>query len=113
MTAIKTYNFSMFQYDCKQDCPRTNAECSQNHPCKKRCYEECGICEEIVVKKLPKCGHSAKMACGLDPNTYNCQKKCNKIMECGHTCNKKCFEECTNCNVAVIKDIPGCNHRVR
>lgn len=39
---------------CRQPCLRS--PCSLNHPCPKRCHEDCGDCQTKLLKKLP-CGH--------------------------------------------------------
>ncbi|KAG0721344.1 NFX1-type zinc finger-containing protein 1 [Chionoecetes opilio] len=36
-----------------EQCTRINVGCSQNHPCLKRCYQECGSCVVLVNKELP------------------------------------------------------------
>ncbi|XP_014276579.1 NFX1-type zinc finger-containing protein 1 [Halyomorpha halys] len=48
-------------YICRQPCSRF---CEKNlHKCRKKCYEECGQCNELVAAVLP-CGHSTKKKCG-------------------------------------------------
>jgi hypothetical protein len=43
---------------CVQDCDRVHRPC--NHPCIKRCYQDCGKCLRIIKEptRLP-CGHEA------------------------------------------------------
>ncbi|PSN54493.1 hypothetical protein C0J52_05539 [Blattella germanica] len=100
-------------YKCKKPCPLTNAQCSKDHPCTKRCYEECGLCEEIVVKESPACGHKNKMPCHLDPIQFDCLDKCERTMKCGHKCKNSCYEPCDGCNVVVEKTIPDCGHKIK
>ena len=65
------------------------------HKCKKRCYEDCGICEEIIKDiKLP-CGHiKQEIKCYEDINTIKCNEKCTKKLKCGHNCELSCGEVC-------------------
>ncbi|KAJ9573480.1 hypothetical protein L9F63_009140, partial [Diploptera punctata] len=99
------------KYLCKQNCARKNASCSENHPCTKKCYEPCGLCMFRVEKKLPKCGHKAMMYCSDHPSRLVCQKKCEKLLNCGHKCKNTCFQKCGGCNVLVMKTLPGCKHK--
>ncbi|KAJ4449056.1 hypothetical protein ANN_00451 [Periplaneta americana] len=100
------------EYLCHQPCPRKNALCSQDHPCTKKCHEECGLCEMKVWKVLPQCGHKFEMHCSKQPETFECKKKCERTMKCGHPCRKKCSEKCGDCAVVVKKNIPGCGHQI-
>ena len=69
--------------------------------CIKECYEECGDCVIRVERKLPNCEHSGRMPCHMDPETYLCRKRCNRILACQHPCPNVCSEECGNCPVLV------------
>jgi hypothetical protein len=104
--------YFFFKYKCRLPCPRTNSGCSQNHACKKKCYEECGKCEELVKKELPACGHKVNMLCSEDPATFLCKSHCERTMKCGHNCKKICSDECGGCTKRVTKTVPLCGHEV-
>ena len=84
------------------------------HKCKKKCFEEC-ICEEnshmichhlnknfkcgdkIICKKKcdMKCKHGiCNNKCGELCDREPCQKRCDKLMICGHQCFGLCGERC-------------------
>ncbi|XP_034243136.1 NFX1-type zinc finger-containing protein 1-like [Thrips palmi] len=93
--------------------------CNVGHRCPDRCCEPCQPCIIPKHEELP-CGHTARMACHMDPLTYKCLTKvtvtlpacrhereascyqtahldklpckvpCNVRMGCGHTCGKNC-----------------------
>ncbi|XP_045618372.1 NFX1-type zinc finger-containing protein 1 [Procambarus clarkii] len=97
-------------YDCLEMCTKLNAGCSQNHPCKKMCYQECGACIVKLDKTLP-CGHEAKQVeCSELVEDIKCRKNCQKVLRCGHPCKKLCFQTCGDCTVKVTKTVPDCNH---
>ncbi|GLH02045.1 Regulator of nonsense transcripts 1 homolog [Gryllus bimaculatus] len=100
------------EYKCCKPCPKTNAGCTMNHQCTKRCFEECGLCNYEVEKNLPNCNHVQRMNCCKDPSTFQCPKKCTKTMMCGHACPRKCYEDCGGCQVKVKKVIPSCGHYI-
>lgn len=83
-----------------------NKTCSQNHKCQKICYEECSFCS-LIVDKILKCGHLKKVRCGDDVKRIQCSQHlpCNRILKCGHKCQKKCFEKCDSCKVIVSLEI--------
>jgi len=89
------------QYRCTKPCARKNAGCRGYHMCRKKCYEECGDCMIRVERKLPNCEHSGRMSCHMDPETYQCKRRCNRILPCQHPCPNLCSEECGNCPVKV------------
>ena len=94
---------------CKHRCTKV---CSNNHPCQKRCWEECGLCEVVVGKIMPQCNHLQYMPCYLDPSKFECQERCSKIYDnCGHQCLKLCYEQCDIlCQLPLMKVVPKCNH---
>lgn len=65
-----------------------------------------------------KCGHACEKVCHpYDPEhkKYQCMKKCERI-PClkklpGHTCRKKCFQDCGECKTKVEKLVPTCGHK--
>lgn len=47
--------------------------CNYNHPCMKKCFEDCGKCVELTLKKFP-CGHQVKLPCFVDSVTFPCEE---------------------------------------
>ena len=86
------------KYSCTKNCERIH-ECG--HSCGKLCTNcattpfKCGV---VVDYKHPLCGHVFKLRCSLtwkDSPVPECYEPCKKILECGHKCQKKCFEKCS------------------
>ena len=93
---------------CMKPCPKYCK--TQQHRCKNLCYEECGDCEELVEKIIPKCGHTQQVPCHQDPSKFECQRACQKTLQCGHTCTKKCGQLCVKeCQILVTREWP-CGH---
>ncbi|KAG8227285.1 hypothetical protein J437_LFUL004834, partial [Ladona fulva] len=100
------------KYKCLRPCGRKKLNCNQEHLCEKKCFEECSQCTSKLKRKLPNCDHFHTMECFTDASSIVCQKKCNRMLECGHLCPLRCFEECGGCKVMVVKKIEECNHEV-
>ena len=105
-------------YDCNENkclkpCRKINKNCKLLiHECKKRCYEDCGRCEEKVDKKLP-CGHiKKKCKCYEDENLIKCIEKCDKKLKCGHKCTLNCCDDCKTCKCTekIKVKIVSCAH---
>ncbi|KAF0765131.1 NFX1-type zinc finger-containing protein 1-like, partial [Aphis craccivora] len=99
------------KFICLKPCSKLNINCSQDHKCKKKCYEKCSNCA-MKVDKLLECGHLKKsVKCSDDIKNIQCSKHlpCNRKLKCGHKCQKKCYEDC-QCNVIVTKTHPECGH---
>ena len=87
------------------------------HPCvgetgePKACYEDCGKCEKLVMKKLNGCGHELELPCSERPLHSLCKKACNRKKECGHQCTGLCGVECSKveCQKVVKRELP-CKH---
>ena len=99
-------------YHCRKWC-RKLLPC--NHECKRRCYkciDGCAPCLEEVEKQVPQCGHQMRMKCHENPSTFPCSAPCQKILWCGHICQKMCSEPCDLfCPVLMEKSLP-CGHSV-
>ncbi|XP_067144046.1 NFX1-type zinc finger-containing protein 1-like [Centruroides vittatus] len=97
-------------YKCDEKC---NNKCKFGHPCKKKCHEQCGECKIIRMAKLP-CGHCYPIPCHVEkPSDFKCRKPCEKMLKCGHACDKKCSDECEPCLRMVPKTFPDCKHTIR
>ena len=104
-------------YDCNEQkclkpCSKINPNCiEKKHKCPKKCYEDCGLCEAIVEKKLP-CGHIKKdCKCYEKETEIICKEKCNKLLKCGHKCLLYCGQECSSkpCREIIDVELP-CGH---
>ncbi|CAL4097301.1 unnamed protein product, partial [Meganyctiphanes norvegica] len=100
------------EYECLKPCTKVNKECNHKHTCQKMCYEVCGKCI-VEVKKSGKCGHEQMVECHISPNEIRCNKKCEKVLTCGHVCPRRCYEECGGCQEMVKKVVPRCGHEVQ
>ena len=67
-------------------------------------------CEKIVTKRLP-CEHEKKLPCYLEPKRDHCTMNCTKVLECGHTCSKKCNQYC-QCDTEIDIRL-SCDHRIQ
>jgi len=75
---------------CKEKCEKI---CEHNK-CNNNCYDLCQNCEEKcdIQCKHKKCIKTCGEFCDRKP----CNKRCEKIMECGHKCYGLCGERCPN-----------------
>ena len=60
---------------CQAPCTKA---CEEGHPCRKKCYEDCGDCTEYVKKEIPICHHKQLIPCHLPPILFKCQATCPK-----------------------------------
>ncbi|XP_067871920.1 NFX1-type zinc finger-containing protein 1-like [Heterodontus francisci] len=96
-------------YRCQEICGRTH--CDGGHRCPKRCWEECGPCEQTVEKIVPGCGHGKRVACSLPPEAISCDHPCKRVQDCGHKCQQQCSKNCTDflCT-AKCTEVLQCGH---
>ncbi|CAG9824500.1 unnamed protein product [Phaedon cochleariae] len=94
---------------CAKPCQR---ELPCGHKCKRKCDEPCGNCMEKVSKEVPDCKHNIEIACFQEPDRKYCEKKCQRLLSCGHPCRYTCKEVCTkDCKVTVDCSITSpCGH---
>lgn len=84
---------------CKHDC-RKLLPCQ--HPCPRRCSEECGGCKIKVKKIVPDCRHEIQVECSQPPLKSSCKNRCILTLPCSHPCRALCCEACTKeCQVLV------------
>ncbi|XP_064202537.1 NFX1-type zinc finger-containing protein 1-like isoform X2 [Anguilla rostrata] len=96
-------------FKCTQPCTKTL--CQDGHRCPKTCSEECGECQVIVTKTVPKCGHEQEVPCSQSLDSFICRGPCNKTLQCGHLCVQGCGESCTlNCPQRVTVPL-ACGHQ--
>ncbi|KAI5644349.1 AAA domain-containing protein [Phthorimaea operculella] len=85
---------------CSQDIDKLPCQepCEQilscEHKCPKKCGEECGGCVVKVMKTIPDCNHKIKVSCWKEATRENCQKKCERVLSCGHVCMARCSKVC-------------------
>ncbi|BFZ12700.1 hypothetical protein BsWGS_15739 [Bradybaena similaris] len=81
------YDTEHLKYQCKKNC---NRKCEVGHPCIKKCFEVCGKCGILVLKKIPICGHEDQVHCYLPPEKATCNLRCPHILQCQHKCSGRC-----------------------
>ena len=97
------------KYVCGKPCAKIL--CENGHRCLKRCYEECGKCQYMVEKTVPSCGHLQKMRCHVEPEKFECQFPCTKVLPCEHLCQEVCGRPCTTYCKEIVKERPWpCGH---
>ena len=96
----------LYKLNCIQKCTKM-LPCG--HECERKCSAPCTRkCFVNVKEKLP-CGHVFHGECFLRHNyKFKCHEKCLKLLDCGHTCSKKCCEDCV-CFKPVRRKYP-CGH---
>ncbi|RUS87045.1 hypothetical protein EGW08_005198 [Elysia chlorotica] len=74
---------------CQEPCGQLCEDCGQNcrggHPCGKH-----NVCMNSVRKTIPMCGHVQDVPCYLSGTNFECQKKCEEKLPCGHMCQQTC-----------------------
>ena len=103
------YDMDHKEYKCQKSCIRS---CKSHHPCFKKCFEDCGECEVPVVKMMPECGHEQTMPCFQDPVGWDCKATCERMCKRKHPCKKRCYEDCSVCEVEIVKAFRPCGHKV-
>lgn len=100
--------------NCFKMCERIKIGCTTGtHKCPLRCHQDCTECEEKVKKPRTVCKHVHEVKCLEDVDKLICERRCDKIMACGHKCRKKCNEPCGDCKEEVTKIIISCGHTVK
>ena len=82
------------KYVCKKKCLKDTG-CKLDHKCNFTCHygSECGPCSNLMKKTIPDCGHTQEMKCHKDPEEFQCEFRCSRVLECGHTREMKCYED--------------------
>lgn len=92
--------------ECRERCNNT-LPC--NHPCRKRCIDPCGDCNEMVKKRIMDCDHVVEIKCRLYPERKYCKNSCARTLVCGHQCAKKCNEPCNDNACEILVECPTIN----
>lgn len=68
-----------------------------------------------VFKTVERCGHQVQVKCCTEPTRAHCKGECIEILPCGHQCDKRCSEPCTQkCLVLVKSPVQAaCGHDVQ
>ncbi|PFX31407.1 NFX1-type zinc finger-containing protein 1 [Stylophora pistillata] len=100
----------LYHYDqCRKVCFKS---CPNEHQCEDVCHHPrpCPDCYHGMTKTVPQCGHEQSIPCCVAPAKFSCLVKCEKVLQCGHNCRKKCGEVCTDkCKVKCVRTLQ-CGH---
>ncbi|XP_067125252.1 NFX1-type zinc finger-containing protein 1-like [Centruroides vittatus] len=97
-------------FKCKKPCQRKI--CKYKHCCKKKCFETCGPCLELVPKRLPSCNHIMKIFCYQEPEDVICNVILSKELQCGHICKVTCGSPFPVCQ-KLLNCRALCGHNVK
>jgi hypothetical protein len=79
------------------------------------CFQVCDPCTVPTDVRLP-CGHmEIGLACFTDITAFNCGRKCDKTLTCGHACKffcNECSNGCQKCQIPVLKTL-SCGHDIK
>uniref|UniRef100_UPI00358EB1D1 NFX1-type zinc finger-containing protein 1-like isoform X2 n=1 Tax=Myxine glutinosa TaxID=7769 RepID=UPI00358EB1D1 len=105
-------NVKCYQKNCREVC---KWPCEHHLPCGHACDKECGQtcvvdCAVMVDATLP-CGHKQEVMCYQKNSTDICEWPCERQLVCGHKCDKKCGQKCTEqCQHPINATLP-CGHK--
>ncbi|XP_051489082.1 NFX1-type zinc finger-containing protein 1 isoform X2 [Apus apus] len=108
MRACHPYDAQHTEYQCLKPCQKVL--CADGHRCPRSCYEPCGPCMVMVEKTISKCGHLQMVPCSVPESEVICQEPCQKMLNCGHTCNQFCGQECTKRCPELVTVTLKCGH---
>ena len=105
---LKCHRSDHNDYKCQNLCNKT-MPCG--HKCAQVCSHtsKCDRCAVQVTKIVTECGHSIRIRCDKTPTKYMCTKKCQKMLLCGHLCEKLCPFDCFPC-IATVQKKSKCKH---
>lgn len=107
---------------CLEPCKRVPPKCYMNHPCTRRCNEDCGPCKVNVGSVALKCGHEllspyCSDVCDEDAiisTSKKCQTKVQHTFLCGHlewtTCMNAQLESTNQVCPALCGAKMDCDH---
>ncbi|NXR16107.1 ZNFX1 protein, partial [Semnornis frantzii] len=97
------------EYQCLKPCQKVL--CAHGHRCPQSCFEKCKPCQVIVEKTISKCGHLQMVPCSVPESKFVCQEACQKMLNCGHKCNRFCGQECTKQCPEWVTAVLKCGHK--
>lgn len=56
------------------------------------------LCENIMTRTLPQCGHQTQLRCSEDASQHICKAQCRGFLEC---CSQSCMACCSSCPAKV------------
>ncbi|XP_061171964.1 NFX1-type zinc finger-containing protein 1-like [Saccostrea echinata] len=86
--------------------------CPVGHECLRKCHfnEKC-LCEKVVEKKHPLCGHLLTLKCFENAAEKKCLFNTVKSLKCGHTKETACYIEISQIKCKeMVKKILNCGH---
>ena len=104
-------------FKCPTQC--SNLRCKSGHECTQQCHYPlpCGSCDKRVKICMPECSHVEYVPCftGANPKRYgfSCTHPCEKLLECGHKCQKKCGEYCQKLCTEKVTVKRDCGHDIK
>lgn len=103
------YDMEHKKYMCMKKCEKIL--CDLEHRCPLVCHQTCPeLCPVTVEKIIPECQHKQMVPCHQDPQKFECQVPCQKMLQCGHPCDSACGAPCTTmCKVNVTFKL-RCGH---
>ncbi len=105
-----SYDRDHKNYKCRKQCNKPL--CPKGHPCKKKCYEDCGRCTMWTKVTMPNCRHEQHIPCYQHVSNHRCSAPCEYRLACGHLCQNKCSEKhTTKCHAQVARTLE-CGHQV-
>lgn len=104
------YDETHRNFKCKKPCERIL--CDYGHKCKKKCFENCGSCLELVPKRLPGCKHIMKIPCYKNPEDIDCDHRYQIQLLCGHFSEIICGHPNPVCHKLILCQAL-CGHNVK
>ncbi|XP_063233033.1 NFX1-type zinc finger-containing protein 1-like isoform X1 [Bacillus rossius redtenbacheri] len=95
-------------FECRRDCGKV-LPCG--HKCKRKCFEQCGGCQEKVKKQTAGCGHLQTCKCCEEPDPSRCRGPCVRRLPCGHACTGVCRDPCKEPVPSPVR--PACGHPIQ
>ncbi|EKX36930.1 hypothetical protein GUITHDRAFT_116953 [Guillardia theta CCMP2712] len=80
-------------FQCLQPCTKRPKGCQKQHECRKLCFQDCGLCSEIITDVKLHCGHFNSIECWktADPRKEYCSQTVTIAMPvCGHEVQVPC-----------------------
>ncbi|RUS19771.1 hypothetical protein BC937DRAFT_86940 [Endogone sp. FLAS-F59071] len=87
-----------------KDCPPCAKSCVTkcvHFTCQRPCNDSCPACCEACVWECPHQGRCS-LPCGAPCNRLPCNRRCDKLLECGHQCPSVCGEVCPPTKFCVV-----------
>ncbi|KAM8945862.1 LOW QUALITY PROTEIN: NFX1-type zinc finger-containing protein 1 [Pelodytes ibericus] len=106
--ACHPYDPEHKDFQCIKACQKVL--CVDGHRCKRKCFEPCGKCMEMVQKVMPVCSHIQMVPCSVPEKSFSCMVECDRFLQCGHPCGKLCGDDCEElCSKKVTVELK-CGH---